>query len=181
MPEKLPCVIYMQKDDPATIPSLRHRNTLRHMEWSQLSFTISDIGLRELTLLCRECFVTSLKFCCLSFPKPGLTQSHRSSHFWDRHKPIITQRWQRQGCREMLAEMKGTATYHLLLWNQRKPTVLNRVRDVLRLSTRFTQFYPQKAENFITPKQRSWKREIPRILTPRLQWASYKPLSSCWD
>lgn len=70
---------------------------------------------------------------------------------------------------------------HLLLWNQRKPTVLNGVRDVLRLSTRFTQSYPQKAENFIIPKQRSWKREIPRILTPRLQWALYKLLSSCWD
>lgn len=83
----------MQKDDPATIASLRHRNALRHKGWSQLSPTISDIGLRGLTLLCREHFVTSLKFCHVGSPRfsldlykitilgPGVSRSDRSN--WD--------------------------------------------------------------------------------------------------
>lgn len=61
MPEKLPCVIYMRKDDPATIPARRHRNALRHTGWSQLSLAISDIGLRGLTLLCKGLLCNELQ------------------------------------------------------------------------------------------------------------------------
>lgn len=57
--------------DPARIPSLRCRKALGHREWSQLSLTISDIGLRGLTLLCRGCFVTRFKFCPMTSPWPS--------------------------------------------------------------------------------------------------------------
>lgn len=72
--------------DPATIPSLRCRKALRHREWSQLSLTISDIGLRGLTLLCRGRSVTSFKFCPVTFPKPSPDLCHGLSRSWDGHK-----------------------------------------------------------------------------------------------
>lgn len=127
MPEKLPRVIYMQKDDPAMIPSWRHRNALGHMGWSQLSLAISDIGLRGLTLLCRERFVTHLKFCHTTFPKPSPDQYHRSSLFRDGHNSVIPQWRQWQGYCGMLAELKGShlpPTALEKMWNQRKPTVV---------------------------------------------------------
>jgi len=85
----------MQKDDPAIIPSLRHRNTLGHMKWSQLFPTILDIGLRE--LLWREHFVTSLKFCHITCPKFSPDQYSKLPCFGVWHSLIILQHTGTQG------------------------------------------------------------------------------------
>lgn len=152
--------------DPATIPSLRYRKALGHREWSQLSLTISDIGLRGLTLLCRECFVTRFKFCPMTspWPSPDHAMGYPISGMGTnpaREMPRDAHWAGRQSAPPALVE----------IWDQGKPALVQG-RDVLRLRVRFMQLYSHEMENFITSKeQRSWKTEIPHIPALWLQGA----------